>query len=856
MGKGAKLFSMENLCEWPLLHGHEELSVTTEHNVLKAFLTKQDTLLCALIKHAEINDSLEDIVAGLSQQPKFKKNIAGVINSTYDGQASKTSFNVQNELDRPSVLQCIIGHGFSSEISSPQSATEVSKWLKSLVKEALDKSFSVAHILVHPHSENARRLRGFLNLPLHSSILVATSSLNKKGKEVLIFKEKDIIAEKISVESFAHLSQIKHLNVTNFQWEAMTVKRSERFRPYIVIFYAWWTKHVGSYLRLLKNSVEEMQQLSIRARFALVNVAQEKKVISRYIDVRHFKSIPFIAVFQREKGKDTVNQTVIHLSHPSTFYLWQALREKRVWLYDAWDRLWEYSPYLTLDYTHPTLEKRMAKLKGIPILTEALWDAVMERSQISTESLNQETDIYITLLAFIQDGCGSCHKKMQTFQEVYKELRKRGNARLLMVNCSKDSSLCEDLGVKGFPTVSAFRSFAAIVTARCSIHPPEKPYLRRDYHGPISTDNLILWVESLSTNGVSFAGFTDIGDTSDMVDDVRLVATVIPKFSNYLPLAPGGERNYFYSPRCLRLACERLFGLASCHIVNSREIPPGEFTKANQGKSGMVVTEITFERRDGVSLSLMKLGKSILRLIEKETVSDLHLFHSPHQYSLGPKQTCEEDHDLCTQTIVTFVRDHLRLPVTQLTSEIFHTKNNPVFEVDKPVLIALSHAQNLTRTSTFMKLLEFVARRLYHNVTVTALDADQFPAWAGSFVPYHYPGLFMDSADGGPLHIYPRICLVTWKDHKRAAFYPPLQNVFNSTILGQLKLQQTDKMAVQPVEKFEEAERQSGVKLEDDNLTTKMDVTSVFSWDPDRLVSYVEAYLKNPDKFSVQTKHF
>ena len=62
----------------------------------------------------------------------------------------------------------------------------------------------------------------------------------------------------------------------DFEWEAMTVKRTERFRPYIVVFYAWWAKHAESYLRLMQASMEGMQALSIRARFALVNVAQQK----------------------------------------------------------------------------------------------------------------------------------------------------------------------------------------------------------------------------------------------------------------------------------------------------------------------------------------------------------------------------------------------------------------------------------------------------------------------------------------------------------------------------------------------------------------------------------------------------
>ena len=70
----------------------------------------------------------------------------------------------------------------------------------------------------------------------------------------------------------------------------------------------------------------------------------------------------------------------------------------------------------------------------------------------------------------------------------------------------------------------------------------------------------------------------------------------------------------------------------------------------------------------------------------------------------------------------------------------------------------------------------------------------------------------------------------------------------------QLKLTETKAEPPQSAENFEETE-----KLEadaDDVLPYKMDVNSMLSWDEDRIVSYVEAYLKNPDEYLVQTEHF
>ena len=44
-------------------------------------------------------------------------------------------------------------------------------------------------------------------------------------------------------------------------------------------------------------------------------------------------------------------------------------------------------------------------------------------------------------------------------------------------------------------------------------------------------------------------------------------------------------------------------------------------------------------------------------------------------YNLHQKQKCEEDHGHCTQFLESFTRDHLRLPVTALTSDILHSHN-------------------------------------------------------------------------------------------------------------------------------------------------------------------------------------
>ncbi|RUS75709.1 hypothetical protein EGW08_016524, partial [Elysia chlorotica] len=115
---------------------HGKLDITSEHDVLTDFLTKQDRLLCAVIKYTDINDTLEDNVLVVSQYPKFKRNIAGVIQTPFNGRETNTSLSEPRQsLHQPSVLQCFIDHGLRASISSSQSPAQISKWLISLKRK-------------------------------------------------------------------------------------------------------------------------------------------------------------------------------------------------------------------------------------------------------------------------------------------------------------------------------------------------------------------------------------------------------------------------------------------------------------------------------------------------------------------------------------------------------------------------------------------------------------------------------------------------------------------------------------------------------------------------------------------------
>jgi len=74
------------------------------------------------------------------------------------------------------------------------------------------------------------------------------------------------------------------------------------------------------------------------------------------------------------------------------------------------------------------------------------------------------------------------------------------------------------------------------------------------------------------------------------MEEVRLVGTLTPRSSRYLPhVSKAVMSDYFYPYECLRLACERLYGQAACYVQYSKDIPRSEFSNEDQD---MVVSEV------------------------------------------------------------------------------------------------------------------------------------------------------------------------------------------------------------------------------------------------------------------------
>ena len=61
---------------------------------------------------------------------------------------------------------------------------------------------------------------------------------------------------------------------TDFQREVLTVKTSERYRPYLLAFYAHWEEDTAVFLSFLRLAAEEFLSMDASLRFGLVDASR------------------------------------------------------------------------------------------------------------------------------------------------------------------------------------------------------------------------------------------------------------------------------------------------------------------------------------------------------------------------------------------------------------------------------------------------------------------------------------------------------------------------------------------------------------------------------------------------------
>ncbi|XP_055956176.1 uncharacterized protein LOC126818428 [Patella vulgata] len=498
--------------------------------------------------------------------------------------------------------------------------------------------------------------------------------------------------------------------------------------------------------------IEDFQQDALAIRFGLVDLVEDRTVVQRYINSRHAEKVPFIILFQEDKGE--VNQTLLPTNRPTSYSIYHTCRYMGYNIVHTTGDVFVYEPYgrsesyqvcpqiedptsgyrcstvyhnmtdYTVIYKHShniasnkTKNKKYPTIHGMKKLTQFNWNDVLKKSLWASNlqfALNSAEISSVYMVIFIISDCSSCTRHLPTFQSLYKQVNTIAGSSFYIVNCTTDKTICNHHNITGYPTITAFRKILDQSTSHCFTHKQHTTDVRLDYHGPIQIKSVMEWYSSISMEIVKDMKFKPL---QKMKEDVRLVAVIVPRNSSYLPIAPTrSNKKYYYGIECYRAICNQLISVVSCYSIYSIDIPNTQYqhnNNNNNNNNNYIVTQIRLERRDGIKADIMRLGESVYTTIQDET-SQLHKLHKPHRYNLRQNQKCEENHGMCSEFITSYVRDHIRLPVTHLTSVLFHTNNNPYKDNDLPIVIALVEPKHLEVNSTFLKILEDIGYELYN----------------------------------------------------------------------------------------------------------------------------------------------
>nr|XP_022316740.1 uncharacterized protein LOC111120303 [Crassostrea virginica] len=263
----------------------------------------------------------------------------------------------------------------------------------------------------------------------------------------------------------------------------------------------------------------------------------------------------------------------------------------------------------------PPVVKKVRKIKTVPAPKqtkqqgwhERMWSEVIEKSHAPSHPLlggkqwaGEVTKV--ALVVFVKADCRSCTNSLETLAKVHKDLHMQGERGSCVPHITSGDT----------PTSQPSGGRAGWVLPLCVPQQCHLPYTRTDYHGVIQEKEIMKWFGKIAESSIQNLMFEKPAKT--MIEDVRLVGTLIPRYSRFLPRPPGTRTHeYYFSYQCFRLVCERLFGRAVCYSVYSSEIPAREY---NDPHLELIVTKVYMERRDGAGAVITQLGKSLPSLLE------------------------------------------------------------------------------------------------------------------------------------------------------------------------------------------------------------------------------------------------
>ncbi|XP_033121449.1 uncharacterized protein LOC117120540 [Anneissia japonica] len=697
---------------------------------------------------------------------------------------------------------------------------------------------SVNFLMAHPGSVEEDGLKRRFNVEQDPTVVALGGEDWTKGstKTLARFTNSQVTQENLEAFLLSQTSTSIALNVKNFRGEVIEGVKS--YQAILVCFHAPWGVDNSHYLDVFNRSQKTLTNLNVNLRFGLVDLLTDAEVVHRWVDASYAKSVPFTILFwlaeNQDETKGAVRQAVLQSSFPTPWNLAKFIKMQGLPLLDTSGNELEVSvlsensdvmfgvlqtgemcsshinttsgqttaPKFTskpkpsedkMKKNHSDVKPKMKKVKRIRTLiqiSKSNWHSLIEKSESSPGPLpltnQQRVFVKVSVVVFIRDKCSNCARKLTVFEKIQKTAAFIEGASVYIMNCSSDTEMCERLNIRGFPTVSAFRSVKEHGVENCMSN--KKNLVRIDYHGYIEEKQIMDWFSHVSIPVAKLSDWMKLEESKleEEDEEVRVIATLLPRRLSHQYLRSASGHTDWFPYKCLAVACEHLFGVAKCYGAISKNIPARDL-KSEEEEEDLVVSQIIMQRKDGVEALIMRANTALYLTLQDDATQKLHKFHTPHRYNIRSNQRCEDDHSQCTEVISLFIRDHSRLPVTHLTMDSFHTSTGfavdhdnegSVFSSGHPVLIALVHRENITSDSMFLKALTETAYTFYNKMVITTLAVEEFPQWATRFVPHGYHRQVFEHAnvineDLVPsLHVYPRLCIVHGNNHQRAAFYP------------------------------------------------------------------------------------
>lgn len=326
--------------------------------------------------------------------------------------------------------------------------------------------------------------------------------------------------------------------------------------------------------------------------------------------------------------------------------------------------------------------------------------------------------------------CGSCQNALPELKQLKEHMRK-DQSKFYYVDCNKNADFCESQNITGFPTFLTYK--IPLIPQNPICNNMGNKLISMNYHGPLLAANLIEWYRDVQDMGVHFSEPHAFHEGCN----IHITITTTKDSVDGLPLD------------CFVSICKTL-AFSECFILQD-------------GVNDLFVKTIELKRRDGVTSMIYE--DNVPLDISFARTQALHRYHGDHYYNYPP---CAISPAQCFTALGTFIQEHSRVPVTELSPIVFHspTSYRPLFG-NLPVLVALvQHETILAESSGFMKALQEVSVKFYKHIATSYVDVDRYPMWVHGMTPVAEK----QPSEGSWVFQYPRVLVFELQNHKRAAF--------------------------------------------------------------------------------------